>query len=56
MISLVTINLKTNKIERETHVRWQPSSFAWLLRHLRWAFANGHGIQMRNTRDKEPTG
>ncbi len=56
MINLVTIDLKTNKVVRQTHVKWHRSSFPWLLKHLGWAFCNGCGIQMHNIRDKEPEG
>jgi hypothetical protein len=57
MVSLVTIDLASNEVIRETHVKWHHApSYPWLLKHLTWAFKNGYGIQMRNTKDKEPGG
>lgn len=56
MINVDVIDLKTNTVIRNHKVCWvDKAAVAWLFKLETWAFHNGHGVQKRNIRDKEPS-
>ncbi len=53
---VITINLDNNKVHDERTVRLNTiSGQRWLIAHMNWAMSNGHGLQMLNQEDAEPS-